>query len=137
MRPLSEAQARACENAQHPKCKCRCGGALHGAFRAGSTGLPDRAWFTSLPKEDPHWLPEKPDALERLTAKGREKLTVLKDKAVKRARERCVKYRTGVCQPTLPYFDDFIDYQKQARLARRAWSDVLRYSCALKIAGSD
>ena len=29
-RALSKAQAVACENAKHPKCRCRCGGALHG-----------------------------------------------------------------------------------------------------------
>jgi hypothetical protein len=29
-RALSKAQAAACENAKHPRCKCRCQGALHG-----------------------------------------------------------------------------------------------------------
>jgi hypothetical protein len=29
-RALSRAQAAACENAKHPRCKCRCQGALHG-----------------------------------------------------------------------------------------------------------
>ena len=28
-RALSNAQASACENARHPKCRCRCGGVLH------------------------------------------------------------------------------------------------------------
>lgn len=30
MRPLSEERASACENATSPRCRCRCGGALHG-----------------------------------------------------------------------------------------------------------
>jgi hypothetical protein len=29
-RPINAAQASACESALHPRCKCRCGGALHG-----------------------------------------------------------------------------------------------------------
>jgi hypothetical protein len=29
-RKLSSAQAAACESAIHPRCTCRCGGALHG-----------------------------------------------------------------------------------------------------------
>ena len=30
-RPLSSAQAVACETAKHPRCRCRCGGTFHGA----------------------------------------------------------------------------------------------------------
>lgn len=30
MRPLSEERASACEQAKTPRCRCRCGGALHG-----------------------------------------------------------------------------------------------------------
>jgi len=33
-RALSNAQAAACENAKHPRCTCRCGGALHGKGHA-------------------------------------------------------------------------------------------------------
>lgn len=44
-RPISRGQAQSCEEAQEPKCKCRCGGALHGAAR----GL-----VTELPADDPH-----------------------------------------------------------------------------------
>jgi len=29
-RPLTVSQARGCEEAKGPRCKCRCGGALHG-----------------------------------------------------------------------------------------------------------
>jgi len=32
-RALSFAQAQRCEDALHPRCRCRCGGALHGAKR--------------------------------------------------------------------------------------------------------
>lgn len=37
MRALSERQAASCENAKHPRCRCRCGGALHGRTRHGQT----------------------------------------------------------------------------------------------------
>lgn len=33
-RALSNAQAAACENAKHPKCRCRCQGTLHGKGHA-------------------------------------------------------------------------------------------------------
>lgn len=33
-RGLFERNARACENAKHPKCTCVCGGALHGVSHA-------------------------------------------------------------------------------------------------------
>ena len=47
MRQLTERQAQACENAQHPRCRCRCGGALHGAARVGN--------LRELPRDDPHY----------------------------------------------------------------------------------
>ena len=34
-RALSNAQAAACESAKHPKCRCRCSGALHGKSHQG------------------------------------------------------------------------------------------------------
>src|SRR3989442_13908666 len=34
MKRLTTAQASACENAKHPGCRCRCGGAFHGASHA-------------------------------------------------------------------------------------------------------
>lgn len=43
-RPLYPGQALACENAVHPRCKCRCGGKLHGARRNTQ----------QLPEDDPH-----------------------------------------------------------------------------------
>jgi hypothetical protein len=45
LRPLSYFAASTCENATHPRCRCRCGGALHGARR----GPVER-----LPPDDPH-----------------------------------------------------------------------------------
>ena len=46
MRALTERAASACENAKHSRCRCRCGGALHGASR----GTP----VVELPPDDPH-----------------------------------------------------------------------------------
>jgi hypothetical protein len=74
MRDLSYRQAGACESAKHPKCRCRCGGRLHGAKRAGQAGkdwervqdphnpeeevlIPPRSFFEALPADDPHRLP--------------------------------------------------------------------------------
>lgn len=52
MRALSERQARNCEEARKPVCRCRCGGALHGAKRGGEK--PGRTWYEQLPEDDPH-----------------------------------------------------------------------------------
>jgi hypothetical protein len=49
MRSLSLTQAGRCEHAKTERCRCRCGGALHGAKR----GL-DAAFFAALPADDPH-----------------------------------------------------------------------------------
>lgn len=63
VRALSLAQAQACENAVHPHCDCRCGGAAHGKGRAklGGVTIPEkeipRAFFEELPPDDPHRLP--------------------------------------------------------------------------------
>lgn len=45
-RALSLRAASECENARHPQCKCRCGGALHGAARMRDV--------RQLPLDDPH-----------------------------------------------------------------------------------
>ena len=45
MRALSERVAQRCEDAAEPVCKCRCGGALHGARRGN---------VKTLPLDDPH-----------------------------------------------------------------------------------
>lgn len=61
MKALTERQARNCEQATKPICRCRCGGALHGAKRAGKDN-PPRDWFESLPEDDPHYVPPKPQS---------------------------------------------------------------------------
>jgi len=43
---LSFAQSASCEHARTPRCRCRCGGKLHGAARVSDV--------LSLPREDPH-----------------------------------------------------------------------------------
>lgn len=52
MRRLSLRDATRCEDAKEHVCKCRCGGALHGAKRG--TG---EAFFDALPEDDPHHRP--------------------------------------------------------------------------------
>lgn len=54
MRALSLRQASRCETAQHAKCRCRCGGALHGAKRMIEPD--DRVAYELLPEDDPHHL---------------------------------------------------------------------------------
>ena len=49
MRQLSLNQAKRCEFSEHGRCRCRCGGELHGAMR----GL-DEDFFHTLPETDPH-----------------------------------------------------------------------------------
>lgn len=66
MRALSLRQAQRCENAVHPKCRCRCGGAFHGSARVKAGGLDERQAFEQLPEDDPHHLP---DAEERKARK--------------------------------------------------------------------
>lgn len=54
MRSLSQRAADRCEGAKHPRCRCRCGGALHGAKRGQGP-----SFFESLPAEDPHHVPSE------------------------------------------------------------------------------
>jgi hypothetical protein len=49
MRRLSARQAVTCETAAGPRCKCRCGGLLHGQARIG-----DAEGAAGLPEDDPH-----------------------------------------------------------------------------------
>jgi len=51
---LSMARATACETAKTGKCRCRCGGILHGKKRGD-----DPAFFEGLPKDDPHFAKPK------------------------------------------------------------------------------
>ena len=56
MRALTARQATNCENAKSPRCRCRCGGVLHGKERFGS--LEESAL---LPETDAHHAaPPKP-----------------------------------------------------------------------------
>jgi hypothetical protein len=50
MMRLSMRSAQRCETAQTKRCKCRCGGLLHGAKRGQDAGF-----FKSLPLTDPHY----------------------------------------------------------------------------------
>lgn len=74
MKALSLAQASRCETAEHKTCKCRCGGALHGAKRPGDvyadTVFPsqkdyEQTFFETLPEEDPHHIRSKVEIAKR------------------------------------------------------------------------
>lgn len=45
MRPLTARQAQRCEDSTSHRCRCRCGGALHGSARG---------WVGDLDVDDPH-----------------------------------------------------------------------------------
>lgn len=70
MRSMSWQQANNCENAKHPRCQCRCAGALHGAKRGRVADLPydDPHSPTSTCKrcsgsgQAPKFWPDQPDA---------------------------------------------------------------------------
>ena len=62
-RALSLAEARECENAQGPVCKCRCGGALHGSKRIRDDAPIEE--FQALPADDAHHLPTKDEQRKR------------------------------------------------------------------------
>lgn len=64
MRYLSQYAANRCENAVESECKCRCGGALHGAARVSDGN------FSMLPSDDPHYRPSmtRAEARKFLTA---------------------------------------------------------------------
>ena len=49
MKGLSLRQATNCETAKGKRCRCRCGGRLHGASRGE-----EREFFAGLPSSDPH-----------------------------------------------------------------------------------
>lgn len=91
MKPLSENQARNCEEAKHPICKCRCNGALHGARRGGAA--PSRQWYETLREDDPHFVPsaayKERQRQERLEAKRRER-----DEALRRRYEAISSVRS-------------------------------------------
>jgi hypothetical protein len=67
---LTESQARRCENARHPRCRCRCGGRFHGARRIALDA--PREDFAALGQSDPHFLPvREARCLRRHTARNR------------------------------------------------------------------
>jgi len=76
LRPLSAAQAANCENAREPVCRCRCGGAGHGAKRAPVGREDDRTFYEQLSDTDPHHLPSDDERRElRRLRKQIEQLT--------------------------------------------------------------
>jgi hypothetical protein len=76
MRPLSPSQAATCETAKHPKCKCRCKGAYHGAVRVTFADerreAEIREKFSALPETDPHYVPQRPSSERRREKRIRE-----------------------------------------------------------------
>ena len=62
-RPLTERQAHACEVGDSARCRCRCGGALHGAYRVDNV--------RALPVNDPHF-PARQMTLEDSSLEERE-----------------------------------------------------------------
>ncbi len=54
MRELSVRQVRRCENAKSKRCRCRCGGKLHGVARIPLDAPRDA--FEDLPQGDAHKL---------------------------------------------------------------------------------
>ena len=68
---LSQREAERCEMAQEPACKCRCGGAKHGAGRIGKGGD-----FSELPMDDPHYRPPfSKQQLQRILRNARWKVS--------------------------------------------------------------
>lgn len=65
MKTLSERAAKNCEEAREPRCRCRCGGKLHGAKRGGADA--SREWFEALPADDPHYVKPKAEQLVQLS----------------------------------------------------------------------
>ena len=57
-RAPSYRDVRRCELGGEVRCRCRCRGTLHGAWRFGFN--PSRWDFEHLPDDDPHKLPQKP-----------------------------------------------------------------------------
>jgi hypothetical protein len=51
MKRLSMRAALRCEMAHNARCRCRCGGLLHGAKRQAEF---DPWFFEGLPEDDPH-----------------------------------------------------------------------------------
>lgn len=85
MKPLTMTAAARCENACSPRCRCRCAGKAHG--RNVDMVVSSRAFFESLPRNDPHYLPAKRDNPRRAR---HEQLALLPEPA-RPARTRAVQ----------------------------------------------
>jgi len=66
MKSLTEKQAKRCEEAKTPRCRCRCHGRYHGASRQRDIEIErditqplTREFFEALPADDPHHIPPK------------------------------------------------------------------------------
>lgn len=106
MRPLSQSTANRCENAKEPECKCRCGGALHGAkgkrigrgtspMDTDTNGDTVPIWFEQLPETDPHWVPSKKRAKELAKERARAR-RIAKSKARDVAWEKLMSERVPI-----------------------------------------
>lgn len=74
-KPLTERQAKNCEEAREPACHCRCGGQFHGGKRGGANA--PMSFYYSLPENDPHFTPSPEEKArrkqEKLEAKRKER----------------------------------------------------------------
>lgn len=68
MRSLSFRQISDCEHARTNRCRCRCGGKLHGIKRGDG-----ETFFEALPVDDPHFLPTEEERKTRKRTKTRER----------------------------------------------------------------
>ena len=67
MKALSLRQVSNCEHAREKRCKCRCGGALHGIKRGDG-----EEFFTCLPENDPHYIVSKAVKKQRAAQQRRD-----------------------------------------------------------------
>jgi len=54
VRRLSARQVKVCEDAEKPRCRCRCGGIFHGTKRSDLG-----EFYEDLPEGDPHQTPRR------------------------------------------------------------------------------
>jgi hypothetical protein len=67
MKKLTEQQAKNCEEAREPVCRCRCNGQFHGKQRGGADAPIE--FYNALPEDDPHFAPSKEQLAERRKSK--------------------------------------------------------------------
>lgn len=68
--------ATRCEAAKTGRCRCRCGGLLHGAARGT-----EKEFFDALPETDPHHAMAKPRAMAKRVPRKRVRQLPLFDEA--------------------------------------------------------